>query len=81
MSGGWDYAEEGREGRCWKGREGGERGTQSFQPIASILSSATEFWEVLEQVGDPTTSAVNSPCVCEPPPPFFICELWGLDSI
>ena len=45
-----------------------------------MCSSDLEVLEQ-EQEGDPTISAINSPCVCEPPPQFFICELWGLDSI
>ena len=31
--------------------------------------------------GQPTMSAINPSCVCEPPSQFFICELWELDSM
>lgn len=34
-----------------------------------------------QQEEQPTISAINPSCVCEPPPQFFICELWELDSM
>lgn len=36
---------------------------------------------MFQQEEQPPIAATIPSCVCEPPPQFFICELWELDSM
>lgn len=60
----------------WKrGAEGVPEGA------GGALSSQSFHRPSILVFGQPTMSAINPSCVCEPPSQFFICELWELDSM